>query len=158
MYVCMYVQAIAAIPFIKSLNYIFLSKAFLLRTYYQFRISQSAKIQLKNRYFEEQICWVPLTVGTFRMSNSLPTWASLGLMPVGSSTPSWGKPLIGALAHLYTYQWFAPGWWRGRLGRTRENRWLDDVDLPFLSLFALLKLVIRRRKPRKNLFKKQDVV
>ena len=28
----------------------------------------------------------------------------------------------------------------------------------FLSLFALLKLVVRRRKPRKNLFKKQDVV
>ena len=28
----------------------------------------------------------------------------------------------------------------------------------FLSLFALLKLVVQRRKPRKNLFKKQDVV
>ena len=93
MYVCMYVQAIAAIPFIKSLNYIFLSKAFLLRTYYQFRISQSAKIQLKNRYFEEQICWVPLTVGTFRMSNSLPTCASLGLMPVGSSPPILGQTI-----------------------------------------------------------------
>ena len=28
----------------------------------------------------------------------------------------------------------------------------------FLSLFVLLKLVVRRRKPRKKLFEKQDVV
>ena len=98
MYVCMYVcignsrYSIHQTP-LHTLNYIFLSKAFLLRTYYQFRISQSAKIQLKNRYFEEQICWVPLTVGTFRMSNSLPTCASLGLMPVGSSPPILGQTI-----------------------------------------------------------------
>ena len=153
MYVCMYVQAIAAIPFIKSLNYIFLSKAFLLRTYIQFRISQSAKIQLKNRYFEEQICWVPLTVGTFRMSNSLPTWASLGLMPVGSSPPILGQTIDRCISTPIHLSMVCPRMvegGRGRLGRTHENRWLDDVDLPFLSLFALLKLVIRRKKPRKK--------
>ena len=34
---------------------------FLPRTYYFFQISQPTKICLKNRYFEEEIHWVPLT-------------------------------------------------------------------------------------------------
>ena len=101
-------------------------------------------------------------LGLHFKSNSHPcsklTCASLGLMPVGSSPPILGQTIdrcirtpINGLPRMVE----GGG---GRLGRTHENRWLDDVDLPFLSLFALLKLVIRRRKPRKNLFEKQDVV
>ena len=44
--------------------------------------------------------WVKFpTLRTFRMSNSLPTCASLSLISVGCPppSPSWGKPLIGAL-------------------------------------------------------------
>ena len=37
------------------------SDTFLPRTYYFFQISQPTKICLKNRYFEEEIHWVPLT-------------------------------------------------------------------------------------------------
>ena len=46
-----------------TLNCLFPSNTFtfLSRTYYFFQISQPAKICLKNRYFEEQIHWVPLT-------------------------------------------------------------------------------------------------
>ena len=80
-------------------------------------------------------------------------------MPVGSSPPILGQTIDRCISTpLNGLPQDGGGGGGGRLGRTHENRWLDDVDMPFLSLFALLKLVIRRRKPRKNLFKKQDVV
>ena len=44
-----------------TLNCLFPSNTFLPRTYYFFQISQPTKICLKNRYFEEQFHWVPLT-------------------------------------------------------------------------------------------------
>ena len=45
-----------------TMNCLFPSNTFLPRTYYFSQISQPAKILLKNRYFEEQIRWVPLYV------------------------------------------------------------------------------------------------
>ena len=43
-----------------TLDCLFPSNNFLPRTYYFFQISQPAKNWLKNKYFEEQIQWVPL--------------------------------------------------------------------------------------------------
>ena len=43
-----------------TLNWLFPSNTFPPRTYYFSQISQPAKICLNNRYFEEQIHWVPL--------------------------------------------------------------------------------------------------
>ena len=40
------------------------------RTYYFVQISQPAKICIKNRYFEEQIHWVPLNIGRSERVNS----------------------------------------------------------------------------------------
>ena len=48
-----------------TLDYLFPSHTFLQRTYYFFHISQTAKICLKNRYFEKQIHWVPLLIDGF---------------------------------------------------------------------------------------------
>ena len=47
-------------PQTATLNCLFLSNTFLPRTYYYYRISELAKICLQNRYFEQQIHWVPL--------------------------------------------------------------------------------------------------
>ena len=104
MYVCMYVCMYRQQPLFHSSNPVthpelyfsqqsFPSKDILLVPHFPV-----SKIQLKNRYFEEQICWVPLTVGTFRMSNSLPTCASLGLMPVGSSPPILGQTIYRCIS------------------------------------------------------------
>ena len=43
-----------------TLDCLFPSNNFLPRTYYFFQISQPAKNWLKNKYFQEQIQWVPL--------------------------------------------------------------------------------------------------
>ena len=77
----------------------------------------------------------PCTVGTFRMSNSLPTCASLGVIAVGCpppilrqtteryiSTPINGLPQDG-------------GWGGG--GATHGNRWLDVVDLLLISVCSI---------------------
>ena len=45
-----------------TMNCLFPNNTFLPRTYYFFQISQPTKICLKNRYFEEQIHWVPLSI------------------------------------------------------------------------------------------------
>ena len=81
----------------------------------------------------------PYTVGTFRMSNSLPTCASLGVIAVGCpppilrqtteryiSTPINGLPQDG-------------GWGGGgrRAGATHGNRWLDVVDLLLISVCSI---------------------
>ena len=82
----------------------------------------------------------PCTLGTFRMSNSLPTCASLGVIAVGCpppilrqtteryiSTPINGLPQDG-------------GWGGGGGGRalaTHGNRWLDVVDLLLISVCSI---------------------
>ena len=80
----------------------------------------------------------PCTLGTFRMSNSLPTCASLGVIAVGCpppilrqtteryiSTPINGLPQDG-------------GWGGGeRAGATHGNRWLDVVDLLLISVCSI---------------------
>ena len=43
-----------------TLNYLFSQQHFSPKDYYFFHISQPSKICMKNRYFEEQIHWVPL--------------------------------------------------------------------------------------------------
>ena len=75
----------------------------------------------------------PCSLETFRMSNSLPTCASLGVIAVGcpppilrqtteryTSTPINGLPQDG-------------GWGEGG-GATHGNRWLDVVDLLLISV------------------------
>ena len=49
-----------------TLNWLFPSNTFPPRTYYFSQISQPARICLNNRYFEEQIHWVPLKIDSFR--------------------------------------------------------------------------------------------
>ena len=80
----------------------------------------------------------PCTLGTFRMSNSLPTCASLGVIAVGCpppilrqtteryiSTPINGLPQDG-------------GWGGGgRSLATHGNRWLDVVDLLLISVCSI---------------------
>ena len=80
----------------------------------------------------------PCTLGTVRMSNSLPTCASLGVIAVGCpppilrqtteryiSTPINGLPQDG-------------GWGGGgRAGAIHGNRWLDVVDLLLISVCSI---------------------
>ena len=46
-----------------TLKYLFSQQHFPSKDYYFFHISQPAKICMKNRYFEEQFHWVPLSSG-----------------------------------------------------------------------------------------------
>ena len=48
-----------------TLNWLFPSNTFPPRTYYFSQISQPERICLNNRYFEEQIHWVPLKIDSF---------------------------------------------------------------------------------------------
>ena len=79
----------------------------------------------------------PCSLETFRMSNSLPTCASLGVIAVGcpppilrqtteryTSTPINGLPQDG-------------GWGGGGGGATHGNRWLDVVDLLLISVCSI---------------------
>ena len=50
-----------------TLNCLFSSNTFFPRTYYFFHFSQPSKIGLKNRYFVEQIPWVPLSFRTINL-------------------------------------------------------------------------------------------
>ena len=54
---------------------------FLPRTYYSFQVSQSAKICLKNRYFEKQIHWVPLLDDVWETSAEfIPYWLVIAIV------------------------------------------------------------------------------